>query len=233
MDMNNDDLHAFFFHGDIIQMGIGNIFSEIFKNGIYSPFFAGKTDQVVIDAGAHVGIATYFFSLFSKKIYSLEPCATHFDALKRMVEFNKGMSDIVVPINKALYIKEEKKPLYHCQNETMHSLNHAVQDIGGEGMEMVQCTTIDKIFEEYNIEHVDFLKLDVEGAEIEIISNSAFKKVAPKIDKLISELHVWNGRHPHQMIDALKNAGFSKVRYEGGADKATGKSDALIFFAEK
>ena len=74
--------------------------------------------------------------------------------------------------------------------------------------ETVSATTLPILFKDFNIDHVDFMKLDVEGSETEIICSSSFKEVAPKIDSMLIERHAWSGRHENQIMDALKENGF-------------------------
>ena len=53
------------------------------------------------------------------------------------------------------------------------------------------------------------LKCDCEGSEVEIFSSISFKNVAYKIDVIVGENHSWNGRHPNQIREAMKNNGFT------------------------
>ena len=90
----------------------------------------------------------------------------------------------------------------------MNSLHMAVND-GSSPSEEVECITFDTLFANEKIEHVDFMKLDVEGSEVEVLSSEGFRKVAPKIDLIVLEIHAWNGRHPNQVKDALRGNGFT------------------------
>ena len=59
------------------------------------------------------------------------------------------------------------------------------------GKELVKCKTLDTVFKENKIEHIDVLKIDVEGTEHMIFGEKSFGNVAPKIDLIIGEAH-WN-----------------------------------------
>lgn len=184
--------------------------AEVYKDKVYAPFFDGKKDLTVVDIGGNIGITSYYFSQFSKKVYCLEPSKQHFDCIKQMVEFNK-LGDVIQPINKAVYTKVGKLPFGGPKtNQTMRSLHMATWD-NGQPDEEVEATTLEELVKEYGIKHIDFLKLDVEGSEQEIIGHSSFKAVAPIIDTMLLEVHTWNGRNTDQLIDALENAGFTKV----------------------
>ena len=209
-------IHAFFFIPPIEDNWIGHIVSEIWKDKIYQPYIGGKKDLVIVDVGSNLGFTSYYFSQFAKIVYSLEPSFEHFDILTRMIAFN-GLNN-VVPINKAIYTKSGKYPFGGPKdNKTMRSLHMATWN-KGKADEEVDAITLPELFKEQNIEHVDLLKLDVEGSEMEILSSETFKQVAPKIDLIIGERHRWNGRHPNQLNEALKNAGFNVEQLENDAD---------------
>ena len=198
-------MKAIFFEGEIKDNFIGHIMAEVYKDRIYDPFLFGKSDLTILDIGANIGITAQYFADYGK-VYSVEPSKEHFNCLYEMIKFN-GLQDKIVPINKALYIKDGKLPLFHNVNRTMFSLHAAVND-NSTPPEEVDCITIDSIFKENDIKHVDLMKLDVEGSEVEIISSTGFKEVCNKIDLIILEIHDWSGRNPNQLIDTLKMRGF-------------------------
>lgn|SRR3990167_11081670 len=217
-----NDINAFFFRKPLEVNFFGHIFAEIYKEGAYTELLEGRKDLTILDIGANVGITSYYFSQFAKQVYSLEPSSEHFELLSKMVEFNKLTN--VKPINKALFTENGKFPFGGpLTNRTMRSLHMATWE-DGQPLEEVEATTLEKLFEDEKIDHVDFMKLDVEGSEQEICSSEGFRKVAPKIDAILIEKHSWSGRNSHQLDEALKKAGF-KVR--------TLATDADIIVCEK
>lgn len=199
-------MNAIFFQEPIEKNFIAHILKEIYFDGIYEPFLRGKKDLTILDIGGNIGLTSYYFSQFAKQVYTLEPSLEHFDVMNTMLSYNKIKN--VMPINKALYIKEGTFDFGGPDNNnTMRSLHSATwQD--GKPRETVQATTLPVLFKEFNIEHVDFMKLDVEGSETEIVSSSSFKEVASKIDCMVIERHQWSGRNENQIVDALKFNGF-------------------------
>ena len=197
--------HALFFNPPIFSNYIGHIMAEIYKDKVYAPFVEGKSGLTIVDIGANVGLTAYYFSHFGK-VFAVEPAAEHFAILETMIKFNR-LDDKIIPVQKAIYIREGEFGFYHNQNKTMFSLHGAVAD-QSLPIEKVQAIPLDKLFEENEIEHCDLMKLDVEGSEVEILASEGFGKVAPKIDTILVEVHAWNGRHPNQIKDALENNGF-------------------------
>ncbi len=121
--------------------------------------------DVVVDAGANIG---YYTILLSRavgpggKVYAFEPGKECFNLLKRNVKENNCKN--VVLVNKALsdeegeikfYINEKDKASSSMLEETKHLGTEVT--VGG--------TTRDKEV----VEAVDFMKMDIEGAELDCL----------------------------------------------------------------
>lgn len=214
-------LNGIFFNTPLEANWLGHQFSEIYKDKIFAPFLNGKKDLTIVDIGANVGNFSYYASQFAKKVYALEPSLEHFQVLTHMLEFNK-LTDIVVPINKAIYMQSGRFEFHHNANRTMYSLHTAVDD-KSSNPELVLAITLEDLFKDYNIEHVDLMKLDIEGSEHEVVSSPSFKAVASKINTIVIEYHQWSGRHPNQLNEALKNNGFRVSVMPSSADIIVGQ----------
>jgi FkbM family methyltransferase len=198
-------MNGIFFEGRAEDNYLGHILAEIYKDRVYAPFLDGKEGLTIIDIGANIGLTTNYFSQFASKVYSLEPSKEHFSCLTKMVEFNN--LENVVPLNMALYMEDGTFSFGHNKNRTMFSLHMATWDKDLE-MEQVRAVTFETLFKEQNIKKVDFIKLDIEGSEHEVLGGESFGKVADKIDSMLVEVHAWSGRHPNQVNESLKNRGF-------------------------
>lgn len=138
---------------------------------------------VIVDVGAHMGIFSIYAATVRKaiKVVSYEPCPDNFDALIKNVELN-SLSDVIKPIAKAVAGKKEKRSLQLSGSNDSHSL------LGnGESIE-VQCVTLKDVLDDNNLSHVDFLKLDCEGAEHEILQN-VDRTTIDRIDMIGMEFH--------------------------------------------
>ena len=182
--------------------------AEVYKDGVYRSFLPlQKEGSVAIDIGGNIGLVSIYFSRYFDHVYTLEPSKQHFDALTKNITSN-NITNITL-INKAIYIKDGLFPFGGPEdNYTMRSLHMATwQD--GKNNETVEAITLEKLFTDEKIDHVDLLKIDVEGSETEIFSSPSFSVVANKIDTIIGETHSWSGRHPNQLKGALKSNGFT------------------------
>ena len=185
---------------------IPEILTEIYRDHIYKPYFDGRNDLTVVDIGANIGLFTFYASQFASTIYSVEPAKEHFEVLNQMVEFNK-FGEKVTAINKAIGNHGGKSTLYHNENVTMFSLKEQVNTMPAQAEE-VEVITVKDLFDSYNLKNVDFLKLDIEGLETEVICGKGFEPVAKRIKAMVVEWHTWSGSNPSQLVTALSDYGF-------------------------
>jgi len=180
------------------------ILKEIYRDKVYDRYLEGKKDLVIIDCGANIGLWTFYAYDKAKIIYALEPAAEHFECLVTMCVTNEMHN--VAPIQKALSHKNGKAKFYHNDNTTMYSLSDAVNT--KDDFEEVETITLDKFYEENKIEHVDYMKVDIEGAETDIFGGGGFEKVKDKIDVIVLEYHTWCGVNPDQFASYFRDRGF-------------------------
>jgi len=161
------------------------IFKEIYFEKVYRSLIGNK-DLTIIDFGGNIGLVTMYMRQFAKIVYTMEPSSEHYEAL----EMNKKANgwDNVELFKMALSDKNGKTKLgKQPENLTMNSITSGYS----EG-EMVKTVTIDKFFKDNKIKHVDFIKLDIEGAEEQVLMGKGFKKVSPMIDAIEVEFHTPN-----------------------------------------
>lgn len=128
-----------------------------------------KKGDVVIDIGANIGYYTLVFSQIvgtDGRVYAFEPDPNNFALLKKNIEINNLKN--VVLIQKAVSDVSKPLSLYLCDyNHAQHRIYPSPRC--NEKI-MVESTTIDEYFSEsefYN--RINFVKIDVEGAEYDVI----------------------------------------------------------------
>jgi len=191
------------FFKDFKNAYIPEILEEIYLNRVYEPILKEKVNTIV-DVGANIGLTSFYFSDKAKRVIAVEPSEVHLEVMRHMLKFNK--IDNVEIVDRAIYIENKDLTFYHNENTTMFSLNAAVKS--KKDSETVKAITMEKLFEDNKIDHCDFMKLDVEGSEGEIIHHSSFEKVAPKIDQMLIEYHQWCGYNPLNIVNTLRDYGF-------------------------
>ena len=183
---------------------IPEILQELWIKNVYGGIFGDRTDMVVIDAGSNIGLATQYFYDHCKQVYSIEPSPEHFEALKKNKEVNDWTK--VKLYNAALANHDGEAKLYiNGGNRTANSItnNYGREDV------KVKTITIETIVKENKIETIDFLKMDIEGAEDQVLESPGFAEVAPKIKAMIVEYHNGGWERLHELVT---NMGFQSQR---------------------
>ncbi|BAZ48386.1 methyltransferase FkbM family protein [Nostoc sp. NIES-4103] len=140
-----------------------------------------SSGQVFIDAGANCGIYTLLASKLvgdSGLVLSFEPGVESLKTLEHNLEIN-GVTNVKL-FKTALSEREGTAQLYHIENApTSYSLGSDKSE--GISFEEVQITTIDNVLAREGIERVDFIKIDVEGAEELVFrgATSLFSRMKP------------------------------------------------------
>ena len=143
-----------------------------------------KNSSIIIDAGANLGIFSFFAHHLNKesKIYAFEPTKKIFDLLSKNVK-NNNLQDNIYPQNFALGDKKGAAEIVINNEESFGSLGmggNVVSDsglmknkaVGGTQKETIQMTTIDDFVEKNNLKKVDFIKIDTEGYEKQVIKGA-------------------------------------------------------------
>lgn len=215
------ELSAFFFR-DFKNSYIPDILEEIYIKKVYDPYLSGKSDLIIADWGGNIGLTSYFFKDYAKKVYCVEPAREHQEVIEKLIEFNK--IDNIELCKYAISNENGKTKFYHSPNTTMFSLSSVATN--KDDFEEVETVTVDEFFKRNKIDHLDLLKLDVEGFECEIIASDEFKKWAPKIKTICFEYHNWAKCELSQFINMLKDLGY-EVRMNNHTRATTGSAFML------
>lgn len=185
------------------------IYKEIYFDGIYTDILNQKKDMTIIDVGANIGVVTQHMRNYAKKVYSLEPSPEHFNALKSNKEFNNW--DNVEVFNVALADTDGAMTMHSfSSNRTCNSLTNDY----GQDSYMVNTTRFDTFMKDNNVDEVDFVKFDVEGAEDMILRSEGFKNIATKIKAIEVEFHYSNWQ---DLVKYMIELGFAARRYDCSA----------------
>lgn len=129
--------------------------------------------EVVIDIGAHQGRYSMLVAKFVGKdgrVLALEPHPGNFKILKMNIELNR-LSNII-PIRIAAYSSGTTLKLFESTSSPWHSVSPELSLALGaktKGAIEVRGTTVDDLLKELNLKEVDWVKIDVEGAEYEVL----------------------------------------------------------------
>ena len=184
---------------------IPNILKELYLDNVYASFLNGKENLTIIDAGFNIGLFSLYASKFAKQIYAFEPSQETYDIGALNLKDNNIAN--VKLFRKAIHTEDKKLQFFHNQNSTMNS-TLAVVENKPELKEEVDGIRLDTFVKEEGIDHIDFLKLDIEGAEAAVIGSNSFENIVPILDSLVVEYHSWSGVNPQQLVTTLRDYGY-------------------------
>ena len=150
------------------------IFAEVFYEEAYA-LDLQKAPEVIIDAGANIGLTTLFFSqLFPEaKILSLEPERRNFRLLQQNIS---GLPNVLA-IRAALGPEAGQVGLYDpgLGSDSFRTVRETsptgVKD--DAPLTVVDVISISQLMEIHHLRKIDVLKLDIEGAEAEVLAHSS------------------------------------------------------------
>ena len=142
-------------------------FKHLFRGEIELRLLAWLCDRalVSVDVGAHDGIYTLGTSLYSKRVIAVEPQHNHAEALRRSLPFNATL------VEGALSSRAGIAPLKIPLNDwdSISRLDFENRYDKGWRAERVSLLRMDDIVQE----PVGFVKIDVEGHELEVLEGAS------------------------------------------------------------
>lgn len=153
-----------------------------------SPRFDLHESDIVVDIGAHIGLFALFASQFCKrgKIYCFEPVKENYEILLSNISMNQLSN--VSAFNMAVTDKTSSVRIFLNNDESGHSM----YEQNSTSIE-AQSTTLKSILDDNNIHSCDFVKMDCEGAEYDIIKTLP-QEYFNRIKKMIIEYHMANNK---------------------------------------
>lgn len=174
-------------------------YKEIFKNEIYK-FSTKRNSPIILDCGANIGLSVLYF----KKIYpdaqitALEADPIIFTYLKSNMAAS-GYKEIVL-FQKALHHENGEATFVHEGADA----GRLVMDFDAtKNCASVPCLTLDELI----VQQVDFLKIDIEGAETDVILKC---KSLHLVKNLFVEYHSFlnSDQRLHQLLAKISECGF-------------------------
>lgn len=152
-------------------------------SGVYeSGTHAVRPGDVVLDCGANVGVfLRTALREGAKQVIAVEPAEDNIRCLRRTFE-NEIASQRVLIYPKGVWDTEAALPIRIDPGASGHN-SFVLHYAGATDGPTVPLTTIDAIVEELHLEGVDFIKLDVEGAEAPALKGASrtISKFKPRI----------------------------------------------------
>ena len=183
------------------SFSVSRILSSFYERKMNGYF--KMTDGVFVDIGAHAGKYTIKMAHRLKKtgtVVAIEPEEFNFYLLIKNVALNS--LENVICINKACSDKDGITTFFkHDKYSTLHSIKI---NKGGQAQQ-IETRKLDTIVSDMNLDAVKLIKIDVEGAELEVIkgARSTIRKFHPEII-----FEAWNRAYLSKIRDELSTSGY-------------------------
>jgi len=173
-------------HHDLVTLWI--IF---FRDEYHVP----ETCTTIVDAGANIGAFSMYAARRAPKatIYALEPFPSTRARLAQTIEENHLTSRVKVY---ELALADSGGPIRHMSGSEGPSQSRGTMLEPVAGSVAVQTSTLEKFLDDANIREADFLKMDIEGAEHEVIHGAS-----PSVMRRFRQIGL--EYHPNGSADAL------------------------------
>ena len=182
-------------------------------------YFTPKEGDIVVDIGAHIGLYTIISSKrvgANGKVVAIEAHPGNFEMLNRNIKLNQLTN--VIPLNYAVYSKETKIKLYLPSGESGFTKYNTIMPNWINTQEKfveVNANTLDYLLQLNKIrqEEVNWIKIDVEGAEFEVLKGATNVLSKSKDVAILMELH----GPPHiyrPKVEELVNLYNFKIEFE-------------------
>ncbi len=159
--------------------------------------------DTVLDCGANIGVYTRrALDQGAALVVSIEPAPENIECLRRnfAAEITAGK---VIIYPKGVWDKDDFLTL-HVDPHNSAADSFVIDRQGSHGEEKMPLTTIDKLTAELKLARVDFIKMDIEGAEVKALhgGRATIAKFHPRM--ALSAYHADN--HPVEVPLAVKAA---------------------------
>jgi FkbM family methyltransferase len=157
--------------------------------------FNTKQGDIVVDVGAHIGKYTIIASKrvgANGKVIAIEAHPGNYEMLNRNIKLN-GLTNVTT-LNYAVYSKESKVKLFLPGEKSNHSIyNTLLPSRATDEGKFVEVTadTLDNLLQKNGISNaeVNWLKIDVEGAELEVLKGAHVVLSNSNNIRLLIEVH--------------------------------------------
>lgn len=136
---------------------------------LYVDKTSAKKGDIIIDCGAFCGTTVYTFSKLvgdEGKVFAFEPDEVNYNCL--LSNIKKHNLSNVIPLKKAIWSKTTQ-----LEFQAEGNMGSAVKGASSRENKTVKIDAIslNDLINEYNISKIDFVKMDIEGSEEEVIKS--------------------------------------------------------------
>jgi len=180
-------------------------FSSVVEPKIKEFLIRNNSEGVFVDIGANGGMHTIPSARkMEGRVIAIEPESKNFEILKKNIRLN-GLKNVIA-INKGCFSRRGKLTFYLDDGIGGHSFIN--KDIGHKHVK-INVDTLDNILKKLKIKRVDLIKIDVEGAEADVLKG-AMKTLKSSHPKIVFE--AWDEKYLRKIEKILKPLNYKIVK---------------------
>jgi FkbM family methyltransferase len=215
------------------------VLREVFFDRVYSDWFPLRRRAVVVDVGAHKGFFTIFAArrlLPGSMIVAVEPESRNAAQLRLNLAANRVVDVRVVQGGVDAATGRAQLGLSRSENHTLHPehLARLRRAPSGAAFAPIDVLSLGDLLDRERLSHVDFLKLDCEGAEYATLFAADAATLA-RIDVISLEFHDLGkaGCTGRDLADYLSLHGFRIARFTHGPSTIDNDYGRLVAVASR
>jgi FkbM family methyltransferase len=166
------------------------LLNEIFFNEEYllPASFILKDNPLILDCGSNIGISILYWKhkFINPKIIAFEP----FENLSNFLKINASNNNIDVQIENVALGNDNSTISFFLDNENL-TTGSITKSRGGKYEYKVSQKKLSKYFVE--LEYIDLVKMDIEGAEFEVLNDLIKNNLISKCKVYVIEYHLQIG----------------------------------------
>tara|TARA_Y100000994_G_scaffold249514_1_gene261680 strand:- start:1646 stop:2530 length:885 start_codon:yes stop_codon:yes gene_type:complete len=177
-----------------------------------------EPEEIFFDLGCNIGyVALYVLQNLNKKgfLYAIDPDPKNISALKKSIEYNALKKSYTIE-NIALSSKDGEIGFEFSEESNLHKINNKLPE-DSPTYRKINCRSFDSYFSNKSLP--TFIKMDVEGAEIDILNGmKSFLESSSKC-KILMELHptLYSSKECIESFEILFKNGFKLEKFVGSA----------------
>ncbi len=157
------------------------------------------TDQdIVFDLGAYCGVSTFNFAKLCKHVYAIEPDDQNYAALIGNMMAHRCTN---VTAKKLALTKQEEDVAFNQEGAQGSAVHHIIGRATMGQEVTITSTTLERLVELYGLP--TFIKMDIEGAELEVLDSSRELLTKHKIPMVIDTHHFVGGDFTTKRVEQI------------------------------
>lgn len=159
-------------HGEFwIPSGSDSVLPKLIAQQEAKIYGSVRPGDTVIDCGAHVGtFARQALKGGAKLVLAVEPAPDNVECLRRAFRADIEAGRMIV-VAKGVWNKEDSLPFY-ADPDNSAADSFVIRGSTDKVIASIPLTTIDRIVEEYKLDKVDLIKMDIKGATVNALEGA-------------------------------------------------------------